>query len=183
MPTKTRSGPARTVASLLKEAHSKVICNRVIKLVGNDQKKFNELMTVFLGADPELARRAAWPLSYIVQDDPKLIDKWYPKIIAQLKKPGQHPAIYRNIFRFLEEIAIPKKHCAVVFDLAVKYIVNATQPVAVRAFALTTAGNVCRTYPELAGELRVIVQQMQEETSAAIRVRCRKILEELGTRH
>lgn len=179
MPAKAPSRSLRTVTSLLEEGHSKTICNQVIVLVSSDQKKFDELMDVFFGRDEELARRAAWALGYIVAEHPGLVRKWYPKIIAKLKKPGQHPAIYRNTFRFLEEIEIPEKYCAAVFDLAVQYIVNAEHPVAVRAFALTAAANVCRAYPELAGELRMLIEQLQEETSAAIRVRCKRILKEL----
>lgn len=168
-----------TVTDLLTQSHSKVVTEQVRRSVNADPEKFDELMHLFLGDDTELARRAAWPLSYIVCDSPELIRKWYPQIIAKLKRPDQHHAIYRNIFRFLEEIPIPKKHCAVVFDLAVKYIINAAQPIAVRAFALTTAGNVARTFPELGPELRMIIQQLQEETSAAIRVRCKRLLTEL----
>lgn len=182
MAKKKASTSKGSVTDIIAESHSKAATQRVQKMVNADPAKFGELLALFLGDDMELARRAAWPLSYAVCDDPELISKHYPQIIAKLKKPDQHHAIYRNIFRFLEEIDIPKKHCATVYDLAVKYITSATQPVAVRAFALTTAANVCRTYPELGSELRVIIEQMKEETSPALIVRCRRILKELEGR-
>lgn len=159
--------------------HSRKNVTRVIKLVGDDQKKFDELMIIFLGTDEELARRAAWPLSYVVLDHPYLVTKWLPKLLRNLDKPNQHPAIYRNTFRFLQDIEIPKKHMSSVLDLAYKYVLNAAHPAAVRAFALTTAWNVVKKYPALAPELRLVAEQVIQENSKAMISRGRRTLREL----
>jgi hypothetical protein len=165
----------RTLTDML-EGQSKSAINQIIRHVGDDQKKFDGLMNIFFGNEPDLARRAGWAISYIACSHPALIKKHFPKIIALLKTPGLHPAMYRSVLRFLEEIRIPAAYNAVVFDLAVKFVLNATHTIAVRAFALTTAANVVKVHPELAGELRIIILHLQEESSAALRVRCRDVL-------
>ncbi len=82
-------GPGRTFKlnsrmnlreQLLKE-HSKANCERIVKWVGNDQLRFDELFRLFLTDDPIMAQRAAWPLSYYVIHHPELIKKHFARLI------------------------------------------------------------------------------------------------------
>ena len=118
-------------------------------------------------------------LSPSAQDRPQLVRKWFPKLIANLAKTGQHPAIYRNTFRFMQVIEIPEQHAAEVLDAAYRYILNAANAPAVRAFALTTAFNVVSVYPELAPELRIVAGQVINEESKAMISRGKRTLREL----
>ncbi len=165
-----------SITALIASEHSRHIVTRVIKLVGDDQKHFDELMNIFLGKDEELARRAGWPIGFIVQDDPKLVKKWFPKLLANLENTNQHPAIYRNTFRFLQVIEIPEKYSAHVLDAAYKYVLNASNAPAVRAFAISTAFNVVKKYPELASELRIVAEQVIQEESKAMISRGKKTI-------
>ena len=159
--------------------HSRKNVTAIIRLVGDNQKQFDELMKIFLGKDEELARRAAWPLSYIVQDHPRLVKKWFPGLLDNLDKTGQHPAIYRNTFRFLQVIEIPEKYTTRVLDTAYRYVLNAAHPAAVRAFALTTAWNIVSGYPELASELRLVAEQVITEDSKAMKSRGKRTIRDL----
>lgn len=169
-----------TIAELVTEGHSKNQVTKIIFAINGKQHQFDELMKIFLGSDEEMARRAAWAMSYIVIKHPTLVDKWFPKIIANLSKQDQHPAIYRNTFRFMEVIKIPRKHSVRILDAAYSFILNRTHPVAIRAFAMSTAMNVVRNHPQLAGELRTVVNEVIDETSPAIRSRGRKVLQKLS---
>jgi hypothetical protein len=171
--------PAKSVRHLIETEHSRQNVNRVIKSVGTDQKRFDELMNIYLGTDEELARRAAWSVGFIVQDHPHLVKKWFPKLIANLGKAGQHPAIYRNTFRFMQVIEIPEKYSAPILDAAYRYVLDASNAAAVRAFALTTAFNIVRKYRELAPELRLVAQQVIQEESKAMISRGNRTLRDL----
>ena len=168
-----------TVTHLVATEHSRKNVTRVIKLIGDDQKRFDELMNIFLGEDEELARRAAWPVGFIVQDHPQLVKKWFPKLIGNLKRKNLHPAIYRNTFRFMQVIEIPAKHQTAILDLAYKFVLNASNTAAVRAFALTTAWNIVSKYPELASELRLVTEQVITEDSKAMKSRGKRTLRDL----
>lgn len=169
----------QTVAELVGREHSRQNVNRVIKLVGEDQKQFDELMKIFLGKDEELARRAAWPIGFIAQDHPHLVKKWFPKLIANLEKSNQHPAIYRNTFRFMQVIEIPERYAVKVLDAAYKYVLNPSHPAAVRAFAISTAFNVVNKYPELAPELRQVSEQVMQEQAKAMISRGKRTIRDL----
>lgn len=182
-PAKKKKGPLSfrkgAIVKLISESHSRSQVSKVMLAIDDDQQRFDELVEVFLGTDAELARRAAWSMSYIVIKHPDMIYKWLPKVIENMKRANLHPAIYRNTFRFLEVIAVPQKHAATVLDMAFKFIMNAGMPPAIRAFAMTTAMNVVRSYPDLQEELMVVVEQVMTEQSPAIRSRGGRILAEL----
>lgn len=164
------------IADLVAAEHSRSQVTRIIHAVGNDQKSFDELMHIFLGSDQELARRAAWSLGYIALAEPKLVVKWFPQIIAYLNKPGQHPAMYRNIFKFLQETDIPEKYSARILDLAFGYVLDASHAIAVRTFALSTAWNISKKFPDLQQELLSVIKQIAHEQVPALRARSKHIL-------
>lgn len=168
-----------SIAKLVKESNSRSQVSKIMLAVDDEQVRFDELISVFLGPDPEYARRAAWSVGYIVIKHPDMIYKWLPKVLENMEQPDLHPAIYRNTFRFLEVITVPQKHAATVVDMAFKFIMNAAMPPAIRAFAMTTAMNVTRSYPDLKDELTVVIEQVMTEPSPAIRSRGRRILAEL----
>ena len=165
-----------SILDLVASGHSKPLVNKIIRAVGDDQKRFDELMKIFLGKDGDLARKSSWALSYIVVDHPEMVRKWMRQILANLDRENQHPAMYRSTFRFLEAIDIPEKHAAEVLNAAYRYVLNVAHPIAIRAFAITTAWNVVKKYPEMAEELRLITEQVMTEQSPAIRSRGKRIL-------
>lgn len=168
-----------SIKDVIAKEHSRKNVDRVIRAVGDDQQQFDALMKVFLGNDAELARRAAWPLSYIVQSHPALVRKWFPKLLDNLDKADQHPAIYRNTFRFLQEINFPPRYASRILDTAYRYALNAALPGAIRAFALSTAWNVVSKYPELGPELRLVAEQVITEESKAMKSRGKQVLRRL----
>lgn len=172
--------PQNNIAHLVAERHSKHQTVRVVRDVGSDQDKFDSLMKVFLSSNGELARRAAWALGFIVIENPFLVHKWLSKILSNLSKQEHHPAIYRNTFRFLEVIEIPEKHAAAVLDSAYSFILNRSHPAAVRAFAIGAALNVVRKHPELANELKAVINEVKDEEIPAIRSRSRKVMRHLS---
>ena len=50
--------------TILKD-HSKATCLRIVKWVGNDQKRFDELFNLFLNDEYRVVQRAAWPMTYL----------------------------------------------------------------------------------------------------------------------
>ena len=59
---------------ILKE-HSRAQCSKIAKWVGNDQKRFDELLQLFLNDEYRVTQRAGWPLGYCVEAHPELIKK------------------------------------------------------------------------------------------------------------
>lgn len=151
---------------LLKE-HSKASCERIVAWVGDDQKRFDELFSIFTLNEYRLVQLSAWPVSYCVQAYPQLIKKHFAKLIKNVQRPGIHGAVKRNTVRLLQHIDIPEKYQGEVMNLCFEFIQSHTEKVAVKAFALTVLENLSKEYPEIIPEVKLIIEeQMPHETAA-----------------
>lgn len=164
----------------LEAEHSKALTTAITNYIGSDKQRFKVLMDIFLGSEYRLTQRAAWPLSYVLLANPQLLTAYYPKLIKKLQEPGNHPAIARNILRVFQEMDIPEKYRGQLIDTCFKFITSETAPVAVRAFAITTASNICRHYPELGNELVMVLRELSQlPQTAAIKQRIKLALKVL----
>src|SRR5436190_7481949 len=164
----------------LEEEHSKTVTLAIVKYIGADKKRFKELMEVFLGKEYRPTQRAAWSMSYVAAAQPQLIAPYFEKLISKLQQKNNHPAIPRNILRIFQDIDLPDKYEGKVVDFCFSVLMNESEPVAVRAFAITVASRICMKYPELARELVIILNEMiQLPQTAAIRHRAKVGLKKL----
>ena len=163
---------------ILKE-HSKTNCTYIVKWIGNNQQRFDELVCLFLHDEYRIIQRAAWPLSEVVMRHPGLIKKHLKKILSFVKKPGLHDAVKRNTVRLLQVIDIPERFQGEVMNLCFNYISSPDEKPAVKASALTVLQNLSTQYPEIKQELKTIIQDRWEFESAAFKSRARKILKGL----
>ncbi|HLG38406.1 MAG TPA: hypothetical protein VI461_02020 [Chitinophagaceae bacterium] len=159
--------------------HSKAQTNKIIKWIGSDQKRFDELFQLFLNDEYRVVQRAAWPLSYCVINHPEFIQKHFSKLIKNLRKPNIGDPVKRNTVRLLQHIPIPEKLQGDVMNICFGYISDPQEKVAIKAFSLTILQNLCRQYPEIRQELKTIIEDRWEYETAAFRSRAKKILKEL----
>jgi hypothetical protein len=165
--------------TLLSE-HSKAVTDQIIRYVGSDKIRFNNLMLLFLGNDRVLSQRASWPVGYIGIKHPNLLNPHFKKMIAHLDDPNIHDAIKRNTLRIFETIDIPEKYCSQIFDLCLRFISGELYAIAIRAFAITTATGICKKIPEFKNELKLILNTLKQEPQRqAIRVRIRESMRHL----
>ncbi len=118
--------------TILKE-HSKANCNTIVKWVGNNEQRFDELVKLFMEDEYRVVQRAAWPLSEIAKEHPLLIKKHLRKIITYVKKPGLHEAVKRNTIRLFQYIHIPEKFHGEIMSLCFDYLISPTEKPAVKA--------------------------------------------------
>lgn len=166
-------------AALLKE-HSKKQCNAIVKWVGNDQKKFDELFDLFLHDEYRVVQRAGWPISYCVEKHPNLIQKHFSKLLKNLNKKGIHGAVKRNSIRLLQYVIIPKKFHGRVMDICFQYVSSPTEAVAVKAFSITVLQNLSRQYPEILNELKLVIEERLDYETIAFKTRAKQLLKEFS---
>jgi hypothetical protein len=160
--------------------HSKRQTMNIVKFVGDDKTRFKELLHLFLNGEYRITQRAAWSLSLVSEQHPALIRPHLSKLIKKLNEPGLHPAIPRNILRIFQEIEIPEKLQGRLVDLCFKFITDAAQPVAVKAFSITVAARICGNYPELKKELLMVLEELNRyPQQPALRVRLRDAFKQL----
>ncbi|HEX7903159.1 MAG TPA: hypothetical protein VF487_04700 [Chitinophagaceae bacterium] len=171
--------PVMDLRKTILAVHSKAQSDKIVKWIGSDQQRFDELFNLFITDEYRVVQRAAWPLSYAAEAHPSFITKHFSGLVKNLGKPGLHDAVKRNTLRILQDIPIPKKFHGEVMNFCFAYITNPKEKPAVKAFSLTVLQNLSRQYPEIKNELKVIIESQWENESAAFRSRAKKILHHL----
>ena len=163
---------------ILKE-HSKAQCDKIVKWVGSDQKRFDELFNLFLHDEYRVVQRSGWPVSYCVIAHPEFIKRHWGKLIKNLQKPNLHDAVKRNSIRLLQNIDIPEKYRGALMDICFKYLESPSEAVAIKAFSLTVLGNLAKHYPEIIPEIKLMIADQLPQQTAAFKSRAKKLFKEL----
>jgi hypothetical protein len=164
---------------LLRAEHSKRQTDRIVEYVGSDKRRFAALIRLFFAGEYRITQRAAWPLSYCVRAHPELIGPYFKPLLDHLKRKDIHVAVVRNTVRLLQDVEIPKKYHGRVMSTCFDFIQSVETPIAVKAFSLTILSGLADEYPEIRGELRLIIEEQWEHSTPAFRSRAKKVLGKL----
>lgn len=148
--------------------------------MGSNQQRFDELFSLFLNDENRVMQRAAWPVSYCVMADPSLISNHWKRFINNLKKPGLHDAVKRNSVRLMQDINIPGKYQGEVMDICFRYLESPTEPLAVKVFSMSVLANLANVYPEIKGELKLVIEDQLPHQTAGFKSRAKKVLKQLS---
>ncbi|HVS96666.1 MAG TPA: hypothetical protein VHE54_09260 [Puia sp.] len=164
---------------LLREEHSKKQTDRIVRYIGTDKRRFALLIRLFFKGEYRITQRAAWPLSYCVRAHPELIAPYFKPLLENLAREDIHPAVIRNSVRLLQDVSIPKRYHGLVMNACFKFLQSPGTPIAIKAFSLTILGRLAADYPDIRGELKLVIEEQWEHATPAIRVRASKVLKTL----
>jgi hypothetical protein len=163
---------------ILKE-HSKATTSKIVGYIGSDEARFASLVKIFMQGPYRVTQRAAWPISYCVQNHPELIKGHLEKMIDFADQPGVHDAVKRNTIRLLQFVAIPRNLQGKVFDFCFRSLANAREPIAVRVFSMTVLSHLAKENPELKNEIIPLIEDQLPFASAGFRSCGTRVLKEL----
>jgi hypothetical protein len=169
-----------SISELLAAGHSKSLAMKIVRLVGTDTDRFAELMEHFFGTDVRLSQRAAMAVGWCVDAHPELATPWLTRLVNQLGNPQNHPAIDRNILRMLQVIDVPKRNQGKLVDVCFRFVEKAETPIAVRGFAMTVLYKSVKIEPELARELKLVLEAWLPNASTGEANRAQKLLHALN---
>lgn len=158
--------------------HSKSQALKISNYIGNDQNRFDELMTLFFDTEYRVTQRAAWVVSHCADKYPELIEPYIEPMILNLKKDIT-VAVQRNTLRVLQEKEMPNTIIGDAADICFKILESAKEPIAVKVFAMTLLANICKKVPELKNELKILIEDQLPYGSAGFKSRANKILKKL----
>ncbi|HET6256241.1 MAG TPA: hypothetical protein VFE32_19345 [Puia sp.] len=161
---------------LLRAEHSRRQTDRIVGYIGDDKERFGQLIRLFFNGEYRITQRAAWPLSYCVRRHPQLIAPYYRQLLDNLGRKDLHVAVIRNTVRLLQDVNIPKRWHGRVMSICFDFVQDPETPIAVKAFSLTILSNLSHDYPEIRGELKLMIEEQWERATPAFRSRARKIL-------
>lgn len=163
--------------TLLKE-HSKANAMKIANFIENDEQKFAELMELFFTDEYRVAQRAAYAFLVSVERHPELVKPYLKKLVSQMKRKDVHDAVKRNVVRALQFVEIPSSLEGIIYSHCFDLVEDMSEPIAVRAFALTVATRIAKQEPVLIDELCLAVEKYMKDPSPALRVRIRKLYAE-----
>lgn len=163
---------------ILKE-HSRRQSEKIAAYIGDDEKRFAELMNLFLGNTYRVTQRAAWIVSICADRNPFLIEPFLSKMVNNLSG-DVHDAVKRNTLRIFQSIELPKKLWGKTADICFRFLMDAEEPIAVKVFAMTVAANICNHEPELKNELQLVIEDQLENASAGFKSRAKRILKKIA---
>ena len=164
------------IREALAAEHSKRQTMTIVDYIGDDAKRFAELMSVFFEGEYRLTQRAAWPMNYVAIRQPQLIRPYLKRLVNQLERKDVHNAVRRNVVRLLEDIEIPSNLKGKVYSVCIDLLDDISEPIAVRAFAMTVAAKIAKSEPDLLNELQLVITTHLPTFSAALQSRARRIL-------
>ncbi len=142
----------------LKDKKRKENCEEIIAWVGNDCKRFDDLLEILLTHEETMVvQYSAWPLSYCVQAHPSLIQKKLDRIVPILKEKNILDTVCRNVLRLLQFIEIPEEFEGDILEPCMRFIESPTAAIAIKAFAINIVSKLAIKYPDLIPEINLLL--------------------------
>jgi hypothetical protein len=163
---------------LLLQEHSKAQVLRIVSFIGDDRSRFDELVNLFLKGEYRITQRAAWSLSYCAEAHPEWMQDYWEQFLDYCQT-DVHDAVKRNVLRILQNHTLADELCGRVVNWCFEILANPAEPVAIRVFAMSSAYNHCVKYPELALELRYLIESHLIDEKPAFISRGKKVLQKI----
>jgi len=157
------------IKKALIEEHSKRQTTMIAGYIGSDPGRFEILMNLLFEKEYRIVQRAAWVLSYCGQLHPELINPYAGLIIRNLQNNEIPDAVKRNSLRILQFVKIPESESGQLVEFCYRFIYSLTEPIAVKAFSINILVKISRDYPELQPELILLLNEMKNHESPALR--------------
>ena len=152
--------------------------NTAARYVSDSKPRFSQLMDCFYHGDFRLSHRATLIILQVAPNKPRWLAEQIPVMARTLKK--ELPDWYkRNLLRILQYHKIPEQQWGHVADQCFNYLASVKEPVAVKVFSMTVLYNLTRDLPDLAKELRFLIEEQYPLGSAGFKARGRKVLKQL----
>lgn len=164
----------------LDKGHSREIRDEIVSYIGKSSAKMKALMSFFFHDEWRYNQRAAWPVLHISLQQPQLIKPYLAKLVANLEEP-KHDAVVRNSIRIFEDIDIPESIEGQLMDRCFAYLIDRKQAIAIRCFSMSVLAKIVDKYPELAFELKDILEnELTYDVSAGFKVRAKRTLKAIS---
>ena len=128
--------------------------------------------------DSTVAWRTAWIIDKLSVKNPSLIEPYHKMLVGMLKKTKNN-SIRRHLTKILG--TNPTKECedGELIDKCLNWIIHTKVPVAVKANTMQLLYELCKLYPELIPEFRMVIEEGLPTGSNGYKSRARKILKQL----
>lgn len=129
---------------------------------------------------PKIQDKAAWVLSGVIENQPKIIKDDELGFLLKLLENGVSVGVERNIWRVFQFIEIPEIHHEKCLHLAFESLENKNSSIAVEIFTMSTAFELSKNNEDLKHLLKEILLFKLDNSSKGFQSKAKKILKEIG---
>jgi hypothetical protein len=163
------------------EQHSQSHSRAIAQWIGNEPTRIKELINIFLHDEYRVVQRSAWLVSEVATLQPESMNLYVPVLIEKLKDKTAHIAVKRNVYRVLQFLELPEAVHGDLMNNCFDALMDPKEALAVRAFAMSILARMTKDYPEIAHELKLIIEDtLQHEPAPSFKSRAKKVLKQLG---
>ena len=166
------------IKEALLEEHSKSQTLKITRYIGSNAARFAELMELVLDDEYRVVQRASWVVKHCGENNPMLLIPYLSDLIPRLRKP-KHDAYKRNVLHIIALLDVPDELLGELADICFSSLENRKEAIAIRVHAMQNLFNVCKREPELAPELKMLIEEYMPHESAGFKSRGKKIIKGL----
>lgn len=144
--------------SQLLKVHNKQNCDLIVKWIGTNQSRFEELLSFLLYGDFKIAQRASWPLYYSAMENPSLIRIHLKEILDNLKRTDIHNGVRRNTLNIFLHLPTPEKYEGEIMEMCFNFISDPQELPAIKSSSLEILEKLSKKYPEILSEIKIIIE-------------------------
>ena len=152
--------------------------NHLCQYVCEDKLRFRQLMGYFYSGDTWLTQRSTLIILACAKEKPQWISGQIPQMVKILNRKLPI-SLKRNILRILQYQPIPEALWGHTADQCFNFLSSSREAVAVKAFSMTVIYNLTKQLPDLARELRLLIEEQYDLGSAGFKARGRRVLNQL----
>ncbi len=162
----------------LKSELSKRNTDYIVHWIGDDPEKFRIIAEIMFKEEPSLQMRASWVITTIADSKSEMLQPYTERIITNISN-FEHSGTRRNLLRYLALIEIPEHHYGEIYDKCFNWLLSKDEPPAVKVHCMQILVNIAEKLPELKREIRLVIEELTDHESAAIRSRSRHLIKRL----
>ncbi len=168
------------LAVLLSKEHSRKQRDLVVNWIDTDTEKISAAMHVLCHHPYRAVQRVAWVIDGVAEKHPELIVPHLEALMRRLDKKPLPDAVKRNIIRILSFVSLPEEIHSKAVHTCFEYLSSPSEPIAVRAFAISVLYRLSKIYPEIKTELKELLElELEKLPSPGIKSRAQKTLSQL----
>jgi hypothetical protein len=164
---------------LITKPNNKQTINEIIDLVGHSPALFEELMEYFVNGSSRVSQTTSWALGHIGELQPELIAPYHKILLLQLQDKTNKGAVRRNIVRIYQTCPIPEEIEGEIYELAMHFMLDYNEAIAIRAFSMRICDHISRKYPELISELLDAIRSILPGASSGLKNRGQNTIRDL----
>lgn len=131
-----------------------------------------------LDAPHPMGMRFTWLWGDLLELEPALLYPIIPQCFER-RHDITFPGFKRSLTKLLAIAGVPEELEGMVADQLFDWLLAPKIKVAVKVFAMETLCNLSEQYPDLAGELKIVLEDQWDKNSVAFRARGKRILKRL----